>query len=44
VYASNGKQGAALHCLRKGLQLDRKLSGVKKLMERIGRPVCLDNP
>ncbi len=44
VYASNGQQGTALHCLRKGLQLDRKLSGVKKLMERIGCPVCLDNP
>ncbi len=44
VYAGNGQQEAALHCLRKGLQLDRKLSGVKKLMERIGSPVCLDNP
>jgi len=44
VYAANGNQETALHCLRKGLQLDRKLSGVKKLMERIGRPVCLDNP
>jgi curved DNA-binding protein CbpA len=44
VYASNGQQKAALHCLKKGLQLDRKLSGVKKLMERIGCPVCLDNP
>jgi len=44
VYASSGQQETALHCLRKGLQLDRKLSGVKKLMERIGCPVCLDNP
>jgi curved DNA-binding protein CbpA len=29
----------ALHSLAKGLQCDRKLSGVKKLMERIGYPV-----
>lgn len=43
VYAATGRQEDALHCLRKGLQLDRKLSGVKKLMERIGCPVCLDN-
>jgi tetratricopeptide (TPR) repeat protein len=43
VYASNGQEATALHCLRKGMQLDRKLSGVKKLMERIGSPVCLDN-
>ncbi len=43
VYAASGHQETALHCLRKGLQLDRKLSGVKKLMERIGCPVCLDN-
>ena len=39
VYASSGRQEDALHSLRKGLQLDRKLSGVKKLMERIGCPV-----
>ncbi|HUI70605.1 MAG TPA: DnaJ domain-containing protein [Spirochaetia bacterium] len=39
VYAESGRQETALHCLRKGLQLDRKLSGVKKLMERIGCPV-----
>jgi curved DNA-binding protein CbpA len=44
VYAGNGQQETALHCLQKGLELDRKLSGVKKLMERIGFPVCLDNP
>ena len=43
VYASLGQQDIALHYLQKGLQLDRKLSGVKKLMERIGYPVCLDN-
>jgi curved DNA-binding protein CbpA len=43
VYATLGQQQAALHYLQKGLQLDRKLSGVKKLMERIGCPVCLDN-
>ncbi len=43
VYAALGQQDVALHYLRKGLQLDRKLSGVKKLMERIGCPVCLDN-
>ena len=44
VYAALGQQESALHYLQKGLQLDRKLSGVKKLMERIGCPVCLDNP
>jgi curved DNA-binding protein CbpA len=43
VYSSLGQQDVALHYLQKGLQLDRKLSGVKKLMERIGYPVCLDN-
>jgi tetratricopeptide (TPR) repeat protein len=43
VYANLEQQETALHYLRKGLQLDRKLSGVKKLMERIGCPVCLDN-
>jgi tetratricopeptide (TPR) repeat protein len=43
VYAGIGQQEAALLCLQKGLQLDRKLSGVKKLMERIGCPACLDN-
>lgn len=43
VYAALGQQESALHYLQKGLQLDRKLSGVKKLMERIGCPVCLDN-
>jgi len=44
VYASLGQQESALQYLKQGLQLDRKLSGVKKLMERIGCPVCLDNP
>ena len=44
VYASLGLQEAALEYLQKGLQLDRKLSGVKKLKERIGCAVCLDNP
>jgi tetratricopeptide (TPR) repeat protein len=44
VYAALGQQQTALFYLQKGLQLDRKLSGVKKLMERIGCPVCLDNP
>ncbi len=44
VYAALGQQQPALFYLQKGLQLDRKLSGVKKLMERIGCPVCLDNP
>lgn len=44
VYAALGQQEPALHYLKQGLQLDRKLSGVKKLMERIGCPVCLDNP
>ena len=43
VYAAIGQQGTALRCLQKGLQLDRKLSGVKKLMERIGCAECLDN-
>jgi len=43
VYASLDQQETALLYLQKGLQLDRKLSGVKKLMERIGYPVCLDN-
>jgi len=44
VHAAIGRQDAALEYLRKGLQLDRKLSGVKKLAERIGCSVCLDNP
>jgi tetratricopeptide (TPR) repeat protein len=43
VYANLGQHEAALLYLQKGLHLDRKLSGVKKLMERIGCPVCLDN-
>ncbi len=44
VYAAQGEHKTALFYLQKGLQLDRKLSGVKKLMERIGSPACLDNP
>lgn len=44
VHAGIGRQDAALEYLRKGLQLDRKLSGVKKLAQRIGCAVCLDNP
>ncbi len=44
VHAAEGRQAAALEYLRKGLQLDRKLSGVKKLMDRLGTAVCLDNP
>jgi len=44
IYATLGEQQTAMDYLQKGLQLDRKLSGVKKLMERIGSPVCLDNP
>jgi len=43
VYSSLGQRDLALQSLSKGLELDRKLSGVKKLMERIGCPVCLDN-
>jgi tetratricopeptide (TPR) repeat protein len=44
VHAAEGRREAALEYLRKGLQLDRKLPGVKKLSERIGCAVCLDNP
>ncbi len=44
VYSALGETDMAVQCLQKGLQLDRKLSGVKKLMERIGYSVCLDNP
>jgi tetratricopeptide (TPR) repeat protein len=40
VYASLGQQELALQSLEKGLHLDRKLSGVKKLMERIGYPAA----
>ncbi|HEY9594098.1 MAG TPA: J domain-containing protein [Spirochaetia bacterium] len=36
VYASMGQHDTALQFLRKGLELDHKLSGVKKLMERLG--------
>jgi tetratricopeptide (TPR) repeat protein len=39
VYVSQGEQRVALQYLRKGLQWNRKLAGVKKLMERIGCPV-----
>jgi len=44
VHAARGSQAAALESLRRGLQLDRKLPGVKKLAERIGCSPCLDNP
>jgi tetratricopeptide (TPR) repeat protein len=44
AYASLGRNDLALHYLGRGLQYDRKLAGVKKLMERIGYPVWLDNP
>jgi len=44
VHAARGSQAAALESLRRGLQLDRKLPGVKKLAERIGFSPCLDNP
>ncbi len=43
IYYSLGETETAVKCLRMGLKLDRKLSGVKKLMERIGYTVCLDN-
>jgi curved DNA-binding protein CbpA len=43
IYSSLDETEMAVKCLQKGLQLDRKLSGVKKLMERIGYSVCLDN-
>jgi curved DNA-binding protein CbpA len=42
-YSALGDTELALKYLQMGLQLDRKLSGVKKLMERIGYTVCLDN-
>jgi tetratricopeptide (TPR) repeat protein len=44
VHAAQGRQETALEYLRKGLQLDRKLPGVKKLQDRIGCVACLDNP
>lgn len=43
VHAAEGRRDDALEYLRKGLQLDGKLPGVKKLMDRIGCAVCLDN-
>jgi tetratricopeptide (TPR) repeat protein len=43
VYSSLGETDMAVKCLQRGLQLDHKLPGVKKLMERIGYSVCLDN-
>ena len=43
VYSTLGETENAVKCLQRGLQLDHKLSGVKKLMERIGYSVCLDN-
>jgi hypothetical protein len=39
AWSAAGRNDLALHSLAKGLQCDRKLSGVKKLMERIGYPV-----
>jgi curved DNA-binding protein CbpA len=41
AYSTLGDTAHAVKCLEKGLQLDRKLSGVKKLMERIGYSVSL---
>jgi curved DNA-binding protein CbpA len=43
IYSVLGETQNAVQCLRMGLALDRRLSGVKKLMERIGYTVCLDN-
>ncbi len=43
VYSSLGDTDLAVKYLQKGLQLDRKMAGVKKLKERIGYSVCLDN-
>jgi curved DNA-binding protein CbpA len=39
AWSALGRNDLALRSLAKGLQCDRKLSGVKKLMERIGYPV-----
>jgi tetratricopeptide (TPR) repeat protein len=39
AWSAAGRNDLAQHSLEKGLQCDRKLSGVKKLMERIGYPV-----
>ena len=39
AWSALGRNAIAMHSLAKGLQCDRKLSGVKKLMERIGYPV-----
>lgn len=39
AWSAAGRNDLALHSLARGLQCDRKLSGVKKLMERIGYPV-----
>ena len=39
AWSALGRNDLAMHSLAKGLQCDRKLSGVKKLMERIGYPV-----
>ncbi len=36
IYSSLGKNDAALYYLQKGLELNRKLSGVKKLKDKIG--------
>jgi curved DNA-binding protein CbpA len=42
VYSTLGETDMAVKSLRMGLQLNHKLPGVKKLMERIGYSVCLD--
>ncbi len=39
AWSALSRNDLAMHSLAKGLQCDRKLSGVKKLMERIGYPV-----
>jgi hypothetical protein len=39
AWSAAGRNDLAQHSLAKGLQCDRKLAGVKKLMERIGYPV-----
>jgi tetratricopeptide (TPR) repeat protein len=39
AWSALGRNDLAQHSLAKGLQCDRKLSGVKKLMDRIGYPM-----
>ena len=38
IHSNIGDDQSAIACLREGLRFNRKLSGVKKLMERIGYP------